>query len=176
MNLDILVHVFPNRVGKIIQIVSQLIMLAVLGLVIRGGMIATVENISWESPALEISYGFVYSMVPFCCSIMFIQTVMSTQILTQGLIRGIDNYPLLAVPFFMVAGEIMNKDGISHRIVRFANVLVGHIKGGLGYVAVISGMIFAGVSGSAIADTAAKSRERTRRSISTISGRAATLP
>jgi tripartite ATP-independent transporter DctM subunit len=86
---------------------------------------------------------------------MWVSSGFSTQILAQGVIRGVDNYPLLAVPFFMVAGEVMNKGGLSVRIVRFADALVGHIRGGLGYVTVISGMIFAGVSGSAIADTAA---------------------
>lgn len=77
------------------------------------------------------------------------------EILTQGLMRGVDNFPLLAVPFFLIAGEIMNKGGISARIVGFANVLIGHVRGGLGYVAVVASMIFAGVSGSAVADSAA---------------------
>jgi len=107
-------------------------------------------------------FGLIFLNVPIAGALigtaaimMALSTGVSTQVLAQGLIRGIDNYPLLAVPFFMIAGEIMNKGGISSRIVNFANALVGHIKGGLGYVAVVSGMIFAGVSGSAIADTAA---------------------
>ncbi len=107
-------------------------------------------------------FGLIFINVPIAIALLGTTAVMmalssgiSTQILTQGLIRGIDNYPLLAIPFFMIAGEIMNVGGISKRVVTFANALVGHIKGGLGYVTVISGMIFAGVSGSAIADTAA---------------------
>lgn len=107
-------------------------------------------------------FGLILLNVPIAIALigtaaimMCVSTGFSTQILAQGVIRGVDNYPLLAVPFFMVAGEIMNKGGISVRIVRFADALVGHIRGGLGYVTVISGMIFAGVSGSAIADTAA---------------------
>jgi tripartite ATP-independent transporter DctM subunit len=107
-------------------------------------------------------FGLILLNVPIAIALigtgaimMCVSTGFSTQILAQGVIRGVDNYPLLAVPFFMVAGEIMNKGGISVRIVRWADALVGHIKGGLGYVTVISGMIFAGVSGSAIADTAA---------------------
>lgn len=75
--------------------------------------------------------------------------------LTQSLMTGMDNFPLLAVPFFMLAGELMNIGGISNRIVGFARSLVGHITGGLGYAAVVSSMIFAGVSGSAVADTSA---------------------
>ena len=107
-------------------------------------------------------FGLIFLNVPISIALIGTAAIMmgmssgvSTQILTQGLIRGIDNYPLLAIPFFMIAGEIMNKGGISRRVVTFANALVGHIKGGLGYVTVVSGMIFAGVSGSAIADTAA---------------------
>ncbi len=107
-------------------------------------------------------FGLIFLNVPISLALIGTAAVMmvlssgfSTQILIQGLIRGVDNFPLLAIPFFMIAGEIMNKGGITLRIVNFANALVGHIKGGLGYVSVISGMIFAGVSGSAIADTAA---------------------
>ncbi len=76
MNLDILVHVLPARMGAAVQVFAQLVIIVVLGLIIRGGVIATVENIAWESPALEIPYGLIYSIVPFCCSIMLIQTVM----------------------------------------------------------------------------------------------------
>lgn len=80
---------------------------------------------------------------------------VSPQIITQGLVGGIDNFSLLAIPFFMLASEIMNKGGISSRIVGFANAIYGHGTGGIGYVAVLSSMIFAGVSGSAVADTTA---------------------
>ena len=62
---------------------------------------------------------------------------------------------MLAIPFFMLAGEIMNVGGMSVRIIQFAKVLVGHVVGGLGYVTVVASMIFAGVSGSAVADTSA---------------------
>jgi tripartite ATP-independent transporter DctM subunit len=61
----------------------------------------------------------------------------------------------MAIPFFMLAGEIMNQGGLSQRIVKFANDLVGHVRAGLGYVTVVACMIFAGVSGTAVADTAA---------------------
>jgi tripartite ATP-independent transporter DctM subunit len=80
---------------------------------------------------------------------------ISPSIIAQNMVRGIDNFPLMAVPFFILAGEIMNVGGISRRIVNFAKALVGHVVGGLGYVAVLGSMIFAGVSGSAVADTSA---------------------
>ena len=78
-----------------------------------------------------------------------------TQLLAQNLVAGVDSFPLLAVPFFILAGELMNAGGISRRIIDMAQAWVGHIRGGLGYVTVITGIIFAGISGSAVADTAA---------------------
>jgi tripartite ATP-independent transporter DctM subunit len=69
--------------------------------------------------------------------------------------NGIDSFPLLAVPFFILAGEIMNAGGITASIVRFAQSLVGHLRGGLAQVNVLSSMIFSGISGSAVADASA---------------------
>ena len=54
---------------------------------------------------------------------------------------GIDSFPLMAVPFFMLAGEIMNAGGLSRRIVNFAMALVGHVRGGLGYVAIVAAVM-----------------------------------
>ena len=78
-----------------------------------------------------------------------------TQILAQNLLEGTNNYPLMAVPFFMLAGELMNAGGISKRIVNFALAWVGHIRGGLGLVAIFASVVMAAISGSAAADTAA---------------------
>jgi tripartite ATP-independent transporter DctM subunit len=69
--------------------------------------------------------------------------------------NGIDSFPLLAVPFFILAGELMNAGGITAAIVRFAQSLVGHVRGGLAQVNVLSSMMFAGISGSAVADASA---------------------
>jgi tripartite ATP-independent transporter DctM subunit len=77
------------------------------------------------------------------------------QILAQNLVEGANSFPLLAVPFFMLAGEIMNVGGLSKRIVVFASALVGHVRGGLGYVAILAAVMMAALSGSAVADTAA---------------------
>ena len=79
----------------------------------------------------------------------------SADILAQGLINGVDSFPLLAIPFFLGAGEVMSKGGLSERIVRLAMTLVGHRRGGLGYVAIITSIVLAGLSGSAVADAAA---------------------
>jgi len=77
------------------------------------------------------------------------------QIVVQNMWDGANSFPLLAVPFFMLAGELMNAGGMTRRIIKLAMAWVGHIKGGLGYVAVIASVIMASLSGSAVADTAA---------------------
>jgi TRAP-type transport system large permease protein len=78
-----------------------------------------------------------------------------SQILAQRFVDGADNFPLLAVPFFLLAGEFMNAGGLSKRIVDLGVAWVGHFRGGLGYVVVIAAIIMASLSGSAVADTAA---------------------
>ncbi|WP_119153495.1 TRAP transporter large permease [Caldimonas tepidiphila] len=77
------------------------------------------------------------------------------QLLAQNLQAGFDSFPLLAVPFFILAGELMNAGGLSRRIIDLASAFVGHIRGGLGYVAIGAAVLLASMSGSAIADTAA---------------------
>lgn len=77
------------------------------------------------------------------------------QLLAQNMLGGADNFPLMAVPFFLLAGELMNAGGLSRRIVDLAVALFGHIRGGLGYVAIGTSVVLASLSGSAIADTAA---------------------
>ena len=78
-----------------------------------------------------------------------------SQIIAQRFVDGADNFPLLAVPFFLLAGEFMTAGGLSRRIVNLALAWVGHFRGGLGYVAVVAAIIMASISGSAVADTAA---------------------
>ncbi|CAM3593746.1 TRAP transporter large permease [Paracidovorax anthurii] len=78
-----------------------------------------------------------------------------SQLLAQNLQAGFDNFPLLAVPFFILAGELMNAGGLSRRIIDLARAFVGHIRGGLGFVAIGAAVLLASMSGSAIADTAA---------------------
>lgn len=81
--------------------------------------------------------------------------LFDSQIIAQNLINGADSFPLLAVPFFMLAGEIMNAGGLARRIVTLALTLVGHVRGGLGYVAILASCLLASLSGSAVADAAA---------------------
>ena len=107
-------------------------------------------------------FGFIAINVPIGFALLITATVMmymsgitEPSVIVQNMIRGVNSFTIMAVPFFMLAGEIMNEGGISKRIVRFASSLLGHIKGSLGYVSILTGMLFAGVSGSALADTAA---------------------
>ncbi len=111
---------------------------------------------------LSSLFSFILLNIPIAFSLILttiVLMVMSGELssanIASSIYRGVDNFPLMAIPFFMLAGEIMNVGGMSKRIVNFANALVGHVTGGLGYVAVVASMIFAGVSGSAVADTSA---------------------
>lgn len=75
--------------------------------------------------------------------------------LYRNLYTGMDSFPLMALPFFMLAGEIMNRGGITLRLVEFSQAFMGHLRGGLAHVNILSSMLFAGLSGSAVADTSA---------------------
>jgi C4-dicarboxylate transporter, DctM subunit len=79
------------------------------------------------------------------------------EVAAQRFVTGVDSFPLLAVPFFILAGALMNAGGLTERLVRLANALVGHLTGGLGHVNVVTSMIMAGMSGSAVADAAGTS-------------------
>ncbi|CAM4192151.1 TRAP transporter large permease [Palleronia rufa] len=76
-------------------------------------------------------------------------------LLYRNLYNGMDSFPLMAIPFFMLAGELMNRGGITARLVEFSQALMGHFRGGLAHVNILSSMLFAGLSGSAVADTSA---------------------
>jgi tripartite ATP-independent transporter DctM subunit len=103
--------------------------------------------------ALGMPIAFALLICGVC--LMSYMDLFDTQIVAQNLVNGADNFPLLAVPFFILAGELMNAGGLSRRIIDIAMALVGHIKGGLGYVTIFAAIVMASLSGSAIADTAA---------------------
>jgi TRAP-type transport system large permease protein len=105
--------------------------------------------------AMALGMPLAFSLIVSGVALMLHLDNFDTQIVSQNLINGADNFPLMAVPFFMLAGELMNAGGMSRRIVNSAMVWVGHFKGGLGYVAVFAAIIMASLSGSAVADTAA---------------------
>jgi tripartite ATP-independent transporter DctM subunit len=96
-----------------------------------------------------------FALIGCGLAMMFFMGVTDAQIVIQNMWDGANSFPLLAVPFFMLAGEFMNAGGMTRRIIVMAMSWVGHIRGGLGYVAVVAAVIMASLSGSAVADTAA---------------------
>lgn len=105
--------------------------------------------------AMALGMPIAFALLTCAVVLMIFMGSFDTQIIAQNLIEGTNNYPLMAVPFFMLAGELMNAGGLSKRIIEMAKSLVGHVRGGLGYVAIIAALIMASISGSAVADTAA---------------------
>lgn len=106
---------------------------------------------------LFIAMGIPVAFALLACSLvmMFQMDVHDSQIVAQRLVGGANNFALMAIPFFILAGEIMNAGGLSHRVVDLPLKLFGHLRGGLGYVAIMATVIMASLSGSAVADTAA---------------------
>ncbi len=105
--------------------------------------------------AMALGIPIAYSLLVSGAALMWHLDLFDAQILAQNVINGADSFPLLAVPFFMLAGEIMNVGGLSRRIVQLALTLVGHVRGGLGFVTILAACLLAALSGSAVADTAA---------------------
>ena len=104
---------------------------------------------------MALGIPIAFALLATGVALMWHLDLFDAQILAQNVINGADSFPLLAVPFFMLAGEIMNVGGLSKRIVNLAMALVGHIKGGLGYVAILAACLLSALSGSAVADAAA---------------------
>jgi tripartite ATP-independent transporter DctM subunit len=111
---------------------------------------------------LTALFGFILLTVPIAFALFLTALVLSLTLgawspalIIQSIFRGIDSFPLMAIPFFLLAGEIMNTGGISERIILVAKAMCGHVRGGLGYVTVVASMLISGVSGSAVADTSA---------------------
>ena len=107
--------------------------------------------------AMALGVPIAFSLLLCGTALMWHMDMFDAQILAQNVIEGANSFPLLAVPFFMLSGEIMNAGGLSLRIINFAMALVGHVRGGLGYVTIVAAVIMASLSGSAIADAAALS-------------------
>jgi len=105
--------------------------------------------------AMAIGMPVAFALLLCGVALMVQLDMFDSQIIAQNLINGADSFPLMAVPFFLLAGEVMNTGGLSKRIVNVALVLVGHVRGGLGYVAIVAACILSSLSGSAVADAAA---------------------
>ena len=117
-----------------------------------------------STTALILTAGFgtlVLLGVPFafaialCVLVVLVTQGIEPMLLPQTLVAGTQSFSLMAIPFFMLAGELMSAGGLSRRLVRMADVFVRHLPGGLGLVTVVAALVFAAVSGSAPATTAA---------------------
>ncbi len=107
--------------------------------------------------AMAIGMPIAFALLLSGVALMHYLDIFDPQIIAQNIINGADSFPLMAVPFFMLAGELMNTGGLSKRIVNVALAAVGHVKGGLGYVAILAACVISALSGSAVADAAALS-------------------
>ncbi|MCX7815084.1 MAG: TRAP transporter large permease subunit [Tepidimonas ignava] len=105
--------------------------------------------------AIALGIPVAYALLLAGVALMTHMGLFDPQILAQNVLEGANSFPLLAVPFFMLAGEIMNAGGLSRRIIDLALALVGHVRGGLGFVTIVAAVLLASLSGSAVADTAA---------------------
>jgi tripartite ATP-independent transporter DctM subunit len=105
--------------------------------------------------AMAIGMPIAFALIICGVALMTYLGIFDSQIVAQNVINGVDSFPLMAVPFFILAGEVMNTGGLARRILNFAIAVVGHVPGGLGYVAILTSCILASLSGSAVADAAA---------------------
>ncbi len=105
--------------------------------------------------AMALGMPIAFALIVCGIALMHSLDIFDSQIVAQNIINGADSFPLMAVPFFMLAGEIMNKGGLAKRIVAVALAMVGHVRGGLGYVTILASCVLASLSGSAAADAAA---------------------
>ncbi|MGQ3027852.1 MAG: TRAP transporter large permease subunit [Ferrovibrionaceae bacterium] len=107
--------------------------------------------------AMALGIPIAFALLVCGAALMWHLDMFDAQILAENVIHGADSYPLLAIPFFLLAGEVMNAGGLSRRIVNLALILFGHVRGGLGFVTIFAALLLAALSGSAVADAAALS-------------------
>ena len=115
-------------------------------------MLGTMGIVFLASMALGVPIAFCLGIT---AAISLLSLGLPLQVVAQRIFTGIDSFPLMAVPFFILAGDLMNQGGTTLRLVRFSNALVGWIRGGLAHTNIVASMFLAGISGSAVADAAA---------------------
>lgn len=106
---------------------------------------------------IAIGAPIAYALIVTGAALMWQMGLFDGQILAQNIINSVDSFAMIAVPLFILAGEVMNAGGLSRRIIALAQTLVGHRRGGLGYVAIFAGVLLSSLSGSALADAASLS-------------------
>lgn len=104
---------------------------------------------------IAIGMPIAFALLMTGIALMLQMDMLDSQLVTENLVSGANNFSLMAIPFFILAGELMNAGGITRRIINLGLAVLGHKQGGMGYVAVIAAILFASLSGSAVADTVA---------------------
>jgi tripartite ATP-independent transporter DctM subunit len=115
-------------------------------------MLGTMGIVFLGSMALGVPIAFCLGITAVAA---LLQAGLPLQVVAQRVFTGIDSFPLMAVPFFVLAGDLMNSGGTTLRLVRCANALVGWIRGGLAHTTIVAAMFLSGISGSAVADASA---------------------
>ena len=105
--------------------------------------------------AIALGIPIAFALVLTGIALMLQIDFFDSQLIAENIVSGANNFALMAIPFFILAGELMNAGGITQRIINFGLTIVGHKKGGIGYVAIIAAILFASLSGSAVADAVA---------------------
>ena len=98
---------------------------------------------------------FTIGLASLCALVVILDPAAAATVIAQRLATGLDSFALLAIPFFILAGNLMNRGGIAHRLIALAKVVVGRLPGGLAYVNILANMLFGAISGSAAAAAAA---------------------
>lgn len=105
--------------------------------------------------AIIIGMPIAFALIMTGMALMFYMDMFNSQLIAENLVSGSNNFSLMAIPFFILAGELMNAGGITRRIIDLGMTMLGHKKGGMGYVTIVAAILFASLSGSAVADTVA---------------------
>lgn len=113
-------------------------------------ILLVISLIAYMLMGVPIAFAIGLSAITY----LALQGTIPLDIIAQQIMSGANSLPLMAIPFFILAGTLMNTGGVTRRLFAFANALVGHIEGGLAHVCMVSGIIFASMSGSAVADAA----------------------
>lgn len=105
--------------------------------------------------AIIIGMPIAFALIMCGMALMYYMDFFNSQLIAENIVSGSNNFSLMAIPFFILAGELMNAGGITKRIIDLGMSLLGHKRGGMGYVTIIAAILFASLSGSAVADTVA---------------------
>lgn len=161
LNVDFVLGMMKPQVRKAVEFVINIVLLAFFAFIVYYGFQFAATGASQKSPYLMIPMTYYYYGVPICFALgivsigSLIASGMPLIVTVQRMFTGGDSIALIAIPLFMLSGELMFRGGMSKRLVDFADTLLGHFPSGLAMVSILACMFFAAITGSAIAATAA---------------------